>query len=366
MTISLDRNTLAYHLTHRPLARAVDLTHVPLTDVVGQMNTFFDHDNLYHGCDGPTGLHSAKEPAKGNPEADALYFYMLNHAMSLVRQRVHPLQPLGPYLPVVETYFREASVRAVRMICYMLLICTREARHDHKAPHTSMGEVLAKFHSSLKGQGSDDAAMQLRKHPPNVSLGQYTEFLTKVFYKGQFSSGYGGKAWGQVADVLNDYVHGKLSAEMLMDTAFTLCHNNGPIFNKGMLFSTYGKAIYRILDVQRSGQIPQYVASSEMGVTPAVSSLHSNLEHILGDDFTGYVDWYKVEALGSKNKYPKEKADQASKYGVPAGYSAAASSQPKPSSGWATVPTADDDVLGQYLVLMPGFKVKKITRKELA
>ena len=131
------------------------------------------------------------------------------------------------------------------MFFYLLLICTRESRHTKDAVSSPFIKGLGKkygdgctgFWSSIKGTGSSGAAERLRNSPPDVLLGDYTKFLADMFNGGQFSGGYGGVAWGAVAVVLRDYSIGAISAEMMMDTAFTLCHNNGPIFNKGMLFN---------------------------------------------------------------------------------------------------------------------------------
>jgi hypothetical protein len=136
--------------------------------------------------------------------------------------------------------------------------------------------------------------------------------LVEVFHTGKFSGGFGGEAWGAIADVLNDYVHGKLTAEMMLDTAFTLCHNNGPIFNKGMLYDGYTSDIYTILDVQRSGQVPQLVYSCDVIQvnTEAVQEVWKTCYGALGDKLlenTHYVDWFKVEALGALHSYTAKK-----------------------------------------------------------
>lgn len=260
------------------------------------------------------------------PETDALKFYLLNHVNAIVSQRVHPLEPLGKYLLLVEQYHYGLAVMSTRMFYYLLLICTRESRHTKntgsyssgvwqvvRKPHSAeVFEKLRAFHHSLLGNSSSMAVDRLRSSPPEVTLGSYTRFLVDVFNHGTYSSGYGGKAWGRVATVLHRYVAGEISAEAMMDTAFTLCHNNGPIFNKGMLFSNYSHDIYKILDVQRSGQIPQLIASKGVSaaVNQAVRVLWDMAHNILGAEVEGTVDWYKVEALGALKTYTAEKKAQ--------------------------------------------------------
>jgi hypothetical protein len=186
------------------------------------------------------------------------------------------------------------------------------------------GKGIADFHKSLKGQSSLGAAQSFQDKAPDTTVGKYTSFLSDIFFQGKYSGGYGGPAWGAVANVLRDFVHGKITAEMMMDTSFTLCHNNGPIFNKGMLFGTYGSDIYKILDVQRSGQIPQLVAENQALVCKdsKIKEVWNECFSILGDEFTGYVDWFLVEELGALKTYPDQKAKQIAAHGYPSKFKA--------------------------------------------
>ncbi len=319
MNPSLMSGCLASELADFPFTQPVDMSAVPLQQVTKALVGFEKLSNIFVLYP-EAGMEPGEKPM-GNPEEDALLFYMTNHAATLVQQRVQPLQPLGELAAPLRTYKANLVVRSFRMFYYMLLICTRESRHDHSDKSGSKYQAFAskypqsirKFHKEIQGSGSTAAAQALRDEPPECTLGEYTSFLTDCFFQGSYSSGFGGKAWGKVAEVLRDFSIGKLSAEMLMDTAFTLCHNNGPIFNKGMLFSQYGQDIYKILDVQRSGQIPQLVASKGVSITPRVQSTWKMLQSVLGDEFTGEVDWVKVESLGSLKKYPQEIAKMKNK-----------------------------------------------------
>lgn len=44
--------------------------------------------------------------------------------------------------------------------------------------------------------------------------------------------GYGGKKWGAVAECTKDRMSGRITPAQWLDRVFTLCHNNGSIFNK--------------------------------------------------------------------------------------------------------------------------------------
>lgn len=362
MSKSLQRDTLSFQFGVRPGVQPRDMSAAKIPAIAAKIAALRgDFADIGDFCGSPIG-----EGPKGHPERDAVIFYLLNHAMSVVRQRVHPMERLGAYLPLVEEYHRQLSIRATRMFMYLVLICTRESRHDKSNGAWSAGHSTAviKFHSSIKGSGSDGAVDRFMSNPPGVFLGEYTRFLVDVFYKGSYSGGYGGKAWGAVADVLHGYATGKLSAEMMMDTAFTLCHNNGPIFNKGMLFSGYSKEIYKILDVQRAGMIPQLLASNgtQWAIDNQISTLYGKCRSILGSAFDGYVDWYMVEELGSMHKYPDEKVAQVNAHGYPSAFKAKLEIEAlkKKVAAEQAAKDAAEQAKG-FLEIYPGVSVKKVS-----
>lgn len=362
MKQSLQHDTLAYQLGVRPSVLLRDMREVPFGKVVTQLNKF-----MMGQTTGSLVDFTTSEKPLGNPEIDGLQFYMLNHAVSLVRQKFHPYERLGDHLPILELYHRELAFKAARMFFYLILICTRESRHEKSGYSSSAWQYMHQkyptikpFHSTLKGMSSEQAPHHLANNPVNITLGDYSEWLVDVFYNGSYSSSYGGKAWGKVADTLRDFVHGKTSAEMMMDTAFTLCHNNGPIFNKGMLFTGYSDEIYKMLDVQRSGQIPQMVAANETKWAPQLKTTWEACYNILGQAFNGHVDWFLVEELGALKTYKNEKDAQVKKYGYPTKFKAKVEAE-KVKKEIAAVKIAED--AKNWVEIMPGLKVKKVEIK---
>jgi hypothetical protein len=364
MKVSLKQDTLAYQLGVRPAVLCRDMGNVPVSSVVANLNKFMESDTHNDLMDKSKFV---TYKMSGHPEVDGLMFYMMNHAVSVVRQKKHPYEALGDMLPLVQEYHNVLAIRGTRMFFYLLLICTRESRHD-KAGYYSQtwkslvakyGNECMDFHKKIKGTGSTTAAETLRTMPPKTTLGNYTKFLAELFYTGSFNGGYGGKAWGAVADVLRDYCIGKLSAEMMLDTSFTLCHNNGPIFNKGMLFCGYTNHIYKVLDVQRSGQIPQMVGNKETEhhSDPELQAAWKMCHDVLGGVFSGYVDWYLVEELGSMKQYPSEKQAQQSKHGFPSKFKAKLEAEQIKKELAAKKAEAEEAMM---ITLMPNLKVKKI------
>jgi len=55
---------------------------------------------------------------------------------------------------------------------------------------------------------------------------------SEIFHLCEWSSGYGGHSWGTAADTLIDYLTGKSTTVLFVDTAFGIHHNGGVVFDK--------------------------------------------------------------------------------------------------------------------------------------
>lgn len=300
------------HQKARPLQTNIDLSEARLQHVM-QKYTHLRNDLAAN--DGATEV---------KPEADALWFYVQQHAMGLAERKLDRDEPMGAYQTYVEQYHRTGQRKTMRMFYYLLLICTRESRHAKsgtgKQKLYSKYPSIVEFHSHHVQDSSAEAAIQsLIDNAPDITLGDYTNFLVNAFTMPVYGSGYGGSAWADIARPLNDFVQGKISAEILMDTAFTLEHNNGQIFNKGMLYlNGSSAALHKILDVQRSGQIPQLIAHHYSDLSNYISSeMRQYVEKFMRIDagFSGRVDWFQVKNINGTPCYKAEIALQESASG---------------------------------------------------
>ena len=310
------RNTLRHQLA-RPLCAKRNMSTV---NVVGTAKA------------ASTRVDDYEEAGLLIPEVAAIQFYLLQHAMSDIRQRFGPDEAMGDVTKIVEMYHELGVDLGQRMFVYLLLICTREARHTvgnplfHNKVGKKFGHKFKAFMDEISGTNSDEAIAGFLTKPPAMGLGLYCEGLTYLFYNGKFIGGYGGELWGKVAETLEWFVKGEISAEMMLDTAFTLAHNGGPIFNKGLAFHTYDAGLLMlVLNVQGSGQIPQFIDSigdypqNGPAVTPETLSMYKTCRALLGDSFGGQIDWFKVDQLEQATGYlyhvMKEK--QVELFGVP-------------------------------------------------
>lgn len=295
-------DTLA-HQKARPLQSNIDLSEARLQHVMQR----YTHLR--------TDLSANDGSIEAHPETDALWFYVQQHAMGLAERKLDLDEPMGEYQQYVEQYHRTGQRKTMRMFYYLLLICTRESRHARTG--TGKTKLYAKypdivdFHKNHVQDSSASSAIQaLIDNAPDITLGEYTNFLVNAFTMPGYQGGYGGKAWADIARPLNDFVQGKISAEILMDTAFTLEHNNGQIFNKGMLYHNGNSAmLHKILDVQRSGQIPQLIAHHYSDLSKYVGSeLRQYVEKFMRVDagFGGRVDWTQVKNIHGSAIYNAE------------------------------------------------------------
>jgi hypothetical protein len=359
MPLTDPRETLGFHLA-RPLVRPRDLGHVPLARTTGQVRAFM----------------AADDTPNTPPEAEALWFYAMNHGMAEIQKHHAPLEPLGPARAFVEAYHQALAPRAVRAFYYLLLICGRESRHLHAVNNvhgqlaSQFGDAIAAFNQEIKGKNSIAAYERLLSDPPPSTIGTFCRSLRFVFYQGKFGAGYGGPAWGAIADCLCRFVDGEYSAEMMLDTIWTLSHNNGAIFNKGMLYGQHGSRLMRILDVQRSGQIPTMVLHDPQVagfVAPELRLWMLWLEEHYPAAVRPYVDWFAVEALGGIHQYPKEKAEQVKAHGQSpeAAKQAAAAAELAKAKAAAEAKAAAAHQQKHFQV-MPGLEVEKIQRQQAA
>lgn len=242
----------------------------------------------------------------------AAEFYLAQHVIGDLKARFHPHQPLGDMAPIVEACEVRMTDLCKRMVWYLLLICHRESRHV-KHGEMSPGPIDNAYadlwdytREELSGLGAEESHDALVHNPPDCTLGEYTEYLMMVFSKGLFSSQFGGMKWYEITKALQQFVTGTTTAEIMTDTAFTLSHNTGPIFNKGTLFGQNKEALMRVLDVQRAGMVPQYLMEEGDKFNTCISlvELMDMLLKARPSLFEpGRVDWLKVMELGAVGSY---------------------------------------------------------------
>jgi hypothetical protein len=319
LALSAPKNTLRHHLGSRPLTRSIDFSGITFKDFVKRVFTTKDH------------LEKTDSPF---PESEALRFYFLNHMMADLRARRHLDEPLtSAEVVFVERYYKDITEASARMATYVFLICCREMRHIHshslsdkfkKEFVAKFGQDLLDFIYHLTSHGESNVFGKMKNTTLDIPLGTYISGLTWAFNNGPFNGGYGGPAWGKVSQAVEDYIWGRISAEILLDIGWTLAHNNGPIFNKGYLYKQYSNMLGMILDIQRAGQIPQAFAEyfedhkntkyTMANYLPALQEYYAMALNLFPDagwaEANVCVDWWAVQSAGALHGCGAQKAGQ--------------------------------------------------------
>lgn len=254
-------------------------------------------------------MNSSSIKGQENIEEAAVSFYLSNHGFHLIEAQYGQSEILPK--DVQERCLRHVehtSKMALRMFFYILVISAEEA-HFGEARND-------RFHDFVESSTSKDAAAWLQKvmgsklrgsghlgAPADVgaaTLGECVKALELCFRFAQWHHGFGGLPWAQITETAGEVVRGTNSLELMVDKAFTLCHNNGAIFNKGHQFTTYRSEFYTILDIQASGQIPAAI-HSKVNVTgfagASVKAMHQDFEAMFPQEFTMKYDPSKVKSM---------------------------------------------------------------------
>ena len=258
----------------------------------------------------------SKQKSNPSPETDALTFYFLNHVAHVIKSKYNPMEDLPDDVHhLAVECVKATNIVAQRLFYYSVIIALEEARFLYVNDNERLVEYLGKsfgkevgdwarkgFRSgSLEDLGSMD-----------LTCAQYTRAMTSVFSFGKWQGGFGGKGWVPISSLAQQCVRGDISIESMADQAFSLCHNNGSMFNKGHLYQCYTGFIYEILDIQDSGQIPQWIGTNKSNkfVTKELASLYDLAHKHFPDAVSGPVD-KKLISNSSEKRNKKQAALKA-------------------------------------------------------
>jgi hypothetical protein len=253
-----------------------------------------------------------------NPDVRAVEFYATNHYYSLLSSKFTKNEPLPAWAQTLASAYHQTLVEQTeRMLHYLICITTREARHlktykDHQKKFGELyGPEFEEFIKSILAVDEHSAITSLLTSPPTMTSGRYfrgIEYLFNVGW-GTGKTSFGGPNWAAVTKPLAEFIEGKISLEMMVDVGYTLAHNNGPIFNKGMMYDSYTTYFKTLLDVQRAGMMPELIFSRQKYkdmlklFSPGVCQMTALAYENMPEQFGQFVDWHKVEDLGALGKY---------------------------------------------------------------
>ena len=240
----LPDNTIARYLVN-PCQDAINLRDIPLQRLVP--------------------LIRAAKKSTYNTETAVLNFYFYNHAFHLIGNRYNIYDRLPEELAQICARNQLVSNQIGSRMFYQVLMSTHGhlfgVQHGaHKAHFQDFfvqqyGQKLWDFFAKNPNSYQFDNWI---KAFPDVNMGEFFFGTLATF---TFCGSGAAKAWANIARLGADYVGGNMSLESLADQAFSICHNGGSILNKGHMFTVCEGIMYDLLDVQDSGQIPQWILS---------------------------------------------------------------------------------------------------------
>lgn len=213
-----------------------------------------------------------------NPTLAAVEFYTTNHCVYEIQKKFSPSETLPePVSAIVNSYYVSVPEYALCLAYYMMGTCSREARHvgsassasswmDYKNQHPSPSvELIKRLRGTSGGEAVEKFYNTCCAEYPDIPVLEYLEVLEEVFAPNMhWKSSYGGKKWQVIVTTLRQFLSGEITPEMFVDTAFTLAHNGGPMFNKGYLFEHWGSTLITVLNAQHVGELPQYVMKNKL------------------------------------------------------------------------------------------------------
>lgn len=297
----LPANTLAQFLAN-PLLEKYSFAHITCKDLAQEIKRY-KQSNTSH----PT------------PESDAILFYMCNHGFHLIKSKYKEFETLPPKEAlIVKKHLEYTNDIAKRLFSYIVLISIEEARYLPQQSDAFFSYMKAQYSQEFE----DYIQKDLKGHKDllsfeklGISAGVFLRAIRSVFDFGKWNGGFGGKPWGNIVGLSSSVVFGRESFEMMADYAFSLCHNNGSMFNKGHLYSYNTHFIYDVLDIQASGQIPSWVNENKSNphVSKKVKEMHDLFSQVFPKEFTAPLDQKKVKSSGEIRRKKEEQHMKALK-----------------------------------------------------
>ena len=253
-----------------------------------------------------------KHPKAVCPAAHAIAFYYCEHFMMDVENKYGMDVPSGELYELVSEAVRAQNLIGLHIFFYLFLIVHREARYFH-ANSTSkyffdveQNKQYREYMLGLLKGSSGPGANKLLEEEGACSQFQVIDFIRVIrdmFNELDYSSAYGGKKWGVIADVLYRFLSGDISLFVMTDAAFALEHNTGNIFNKGVLYNSVDTSFMKtVLDAQRGGQIPMFMHFKKDVLWDVYLGKFVTFHNRASLIFTHYkdlIDWDAIQKAGA-------------------------------------------------------------------
>ena len=173
-------------------------------------------------------------------------------------------------------------------------------------------EDFVKYILEVNKVGSDGDGGSLQRallREQTIQTSNISHFTTEevfkflsAFFKDRehFDSGYGGQPWAEIAEHALSFAKGDINAEMFIDRALSLEHNNGQMFNKNFIFSdSFTTNSYAII-YERGDSLSRHY--DNMSITDFILHLQNSssvlsISQFLGKEFYDLTKNFDVQEL---------------------------------------------------------------------
>jgi hypothetical protein len=349
----LPKNTIGYQKA-RPFIAGLDLSELTSKNLSYRIKCAM-------GVDGSSKV--ATLGSRLSPEKEAVAFYTLNHLFSHTALLFSDSDELDElHTEVVSTYVEVGNLMMLRALYYLVQICLQEHRHGSaNSGYTThftdkFGPTITSYVYATKGKE------YFLSNPPSGPAWGLMCAVDEQFTKFGYGGSFGGKPWANVARCGWRLLKGDTTPEVFLDTIWTLAHNTGPIFNKGYLYNTQNNSLLlRVLDVQRSGQMPQAVMTDSQ----ITASTYDSVAQLVAKFVEVYpelgqpVDWQSVMDLGAVGNYSSLAKDQKPQGKKKSGAFDSLKAKPLQHTAQFTIPPKN------LFTVTPDLTVSKISRSEI-
>jgi pyruvate, orthophosphate dikinase len=261
-----------------------------------QKNVSFGSNTLASFTDILSTVIKAKET---NPDKEIIEFYALNQ--HLASERLKDGNILDEKLiETYQLYQSKVDALSQKMFAYLFTICIAESKHSYdlndgegigveqqlinwasqyatkhqidpseKQMQTQREKIARNYKSSqlsqyekmcgsfypqfvecfgfmnqvFKKYPSDYTNTMIKRMLPSFKESDLTienilKTVSIIFQKDSFNKSYGGNSWHHIANHALNFATGLINAEVFVDQAFSLEHNEGSIFNKEIIFNS--------------------------------------------------------------------------------------------------------------------------------
>lgn len=209
------------------------------------------------------------------PEEDIIDFYLANHLLALIEDKVGARGLSDDEQFIVEELITSMEGVFKRLFTYLILISIGETRHGHTGHHEDtitekFGKQVWLLSQSIKGTNREGARGEFLSKSRN--LVNYMKYCNWCFTACFGGGSFGGKKWRAISDKCVQMLAGKISPFTMTDVSWAMVHNTGSIFNKHTIYTNIQSenSLVHILDMQRAGAIPAFIRNTKKYVNAGV------------------------------------------------------------------------------------------------